>query len=253
MNGLSRTIASAALLFTAAAAAQPALAQGFDDTQKKAIETIVRDYLLANPEILVEVNTELQKRAEAKLAERRKPILKSLFAKESPYSIGKGNVTVVEFFDYNCPVCRSAFQDITKLLEADNNVRVVFVDMPIFQDSPPIILASLASAKQGKYFEYHRAMLNHKGRLTETEAMRIAKDVGLDVTKLKADMASPEIEALMRENLKIAEELGVNGTPAFFIGDSEIAGAPDDAQQLIDAVAATRKDGCNICGDEKKS
>ncbi len=252
MNGRSRIFALAALLLTSAAG-QPALAQAFDDAQKKAIETIVRDYLIANPEILVEVNTELQKRVEAKLAEKRKPILKSLFSKETPYSAGKGDVTVVEFFDYNCPVCRSAFKDVVKLLEMDKNVRVVFIDMPIFQDSPPVIQASLASAKQGKYFEYHRAMINQKGRLNEAEALRIAKDIGLDVEKLKADMASPEIEAAMRENLKIAEDLGVNGTPAFFVGDTDIAGAPDDAQQLIDAVATTRKDGCSVCDVEKKS
>ncbi|MBC8051255.1 MAG: DsbA family protein [Chitinophagales bacterium] len=253
MTGNTRIfLASAAILFTSVAA-QPVLAQAFDDTQKKAIETIVREYLLANPEILVDVSAELQKRNEAKLAERRKPILKSLFAKETPYSVGKGDVTIVEFFDYNCPVCRSAFEDIAKLMETDKNVRVVFVDMPIFQDSPPIIQASLASAKQGKYFEYHRAMLAHKGRLTEVEALRIAKEVGLDVDRLKTDMNSPEIQAAMRENLKIAEDLGVNGTPAFFIGDDDIAGAPEDAQQLIDMVNATRKNGCGVCGDEKKS
>lgn len=243
-------LASSAMIF--AFGLQPLAAQGFDEPQTKAIEKIVREYLLANPEILVDVNRELQKKVAAELAERRKPVLKALFAKETPYTVGKGDVTVVEFFDYNCPVCRTAFNDIAKLMEADKSVRVTFVDMPIFQDSPPIIKASLASAKQGKYFEYHRAMINHKGRIAEADAMRIAAEIGLDVAQLKKDMESPEIDAAMRENARIADELGVNGTPAFFIGDTEIGGAPDDAQQLIDAVAATRKNGCSVCGDEKK-
>jgi len=223
--------------------------QVFDDPQTRAIEKIVRDYLIANPEILLEVNDELQKRAEAKLAARRVPVLRSLYTKETPYSVGSGDVTVVEFLDYNCPYCRTAFQEIQKLLETDKSLRVVFVDFPIFQDSPPITRAALASAKQGKYFEFHQALFGLKKRVTEADALRVAAEIGLDVDKLKADMATPEIEQAMLENMKIAEELGVNGTPAFFVGGTEML----STDSVAEAIAEVRKNGCSVCKDDRKS
>ncbi|MDX2263714.1 MAG: DsbA family protein [Hyphomicrobiales bacterium] len=258
-----QAVARIALAAFCLSAAPAALAQGqtgaaaqptgvADPALKAQVEQIVRDYLINNPELLLEVNDALQKKLQAKLAERRQPVLRELYARDTPYAVGQGDVTVVEFFDYNCPVCRTAFQDLTKLMEADKSVRVIFIDMPIFQDSPPISALSLASAKQQRYFDYHRALLNHKGRVTEADALRIAKEIGLDADKLKKDAASDEIQNVMRENLKLADTLGVNGTPAFFVGDTDIAGAPDDAQQLIDAVANVRENGCAACGGGKK-
>ncbi len=249
MSKVTRILALSAMLLTAGeAVAQAPAAEStptFNDTQKTAIHKIIHDYLIANPEVLMEVNDELQKKLQAKIAERRKPLLKQLYASKPATSVGSGDVTVVEFFDYNCSVCRHAFKDIQKLQAADKNVRIVFLEMPIFEDSAPLVKASIASAKQGKYFEYHQAMIMQKGRLTEADALRVAKEVGLDVEQLKKDMNAPETEKTMQDNLRMAEALGVNGTPAFFVGDINIPGAPE-GQQLIESVAATRKN-CTVC------
>jgi protein-disulfide isomerase len=251
MMKITRALALFAVFLIAgtAAAETPAGNQApvFSDAQKDAIHQIIRDYLVANPEVLLEVNDELQKKVQLKMAERRKPFLKQLYSSAPANAIGTGKVTVVEFFDYNCSVCRHAFNDIQKLRDSDKDVRILLIEMPIFEDSAPVVKASLAVAKlqPAKYFDFHRMMINHKGRLTEADALRLAKDLGIDVDQLKKEMASPEIEKKMEENLRLAEALGVNGTPAFFVGDINIPGAPE-GQQLFESVAAARK-SCTVC------
>lgn len=250
MHKAIRTLAVTAACALALFSTPFARAESFNEAQTKAIEDIVRSYLLKHPELLLEVNEALQKQMQAKVAEQRKPILKSLYNSETPYSTGKGDVTVVEFFDYNCGYCRKAFSDLAQLIKTDKAVRVVFVDLAFFSELP-VVKASLASAKQGKYFEFHSALMNQKGKIVEADALRVAKEIGLDMEQLKKDMSSPEIERQIAANAQLAHSMGVDATPAFFAGDHEIAGAPQ-GDELLKAVEDTRKQGCSLCGDDKK-
>lgn len=221
----------------------------FDQKQTEAIEGIVRDYLLKNPEVLREAITELNKRQEAQAAEARKAALAELYKQETPFATGKGKLTVVEFFDYNCGYCRQAFDQILKLTEAEKDVRVVFVEFPILsEESREAAEAGIAAAKQNKYFEFHRALMAKPGPATGEKALKVAAELGLNIEQLKKDMASKETAELIEKNLTLGTSIGVQGTPAFFVGDEAIPGAPENlAQVLAAAVQQVRTKGCSVC------
>ncbi len=214
---------------TAAAPVEPT----FSDSQQAEIGQIVRDYLVQNPDVIVEVLQILQNRQQAAQQQQQQP------ARVDPavvYNEGQdpiignpeGSVTVVEFFDYHCPFCKRISTSIAKLVEGDSDVRVVFKEFPVFgDDSVFAARASLASMKQGLYHEYHLAMMKNRGRLTERTVMKLAKKVGLDVDQLEEDMDSPEVEATIQENYRLAQRLGIRGTPSFIIGDEIVPGALD--------------------------
>ncbi len=223
----------------------------FDAAQEEAIEQIVRSYLLENPEILEEVIAELQKKREAEVAVARQDFLRDLYSEDSKYKrfgMGEGDVVVVEFMDYNCPFCRTAYSVLSELApEADIEVR--FIEFPVL--GPGSTLASqaaLAAEKQGKYMEFHDALMGLTQRIeSEDVIFQTAEEIGLDVEQLKEDMQAPEIGEMIDENLQLADTLGVQGTPAFFIGDSAIPGAPENLRdELIEAIAEARE-GCTVC------
>jgi protein-disulfide isomerase len=221
----------------------------FDQKQTQAIEGIVRGYLLKNPEVLREAMGELQKRQEAEAAAKRKDALASFYKETSPFASGNGKLTVVEFFDYNCGYCRHAFSEVTKLIDAEKDVRLVFVEFPILSDeSRKASEAAIGASKQDKYWEFHRALMAHKGPVTEEAAMKVAAEVGLNMEQLKKDMASPETEALIEKNLTLGNSMGVQGTPAFFVGDEAIPGAPEDLKKVLQtALQQVRTKGCSVC------
>jgi protein-disulfide isomerase len=221
----------------------------FDQKQTEAIEGIVRGYLLKNPEVLREAMAELQKRQEAEAAVKRKEVLGAFYKEKSPFASGDGKLTVVEFFDYNCGYCRHAFNEVVKLSDAEKDVRMVFVEFPILSDeSRKASQAAIASAKQNKYWEFHRALMNNKGPVTEEAALKVAKDIGLNMDQLKKDMESPETEAIIEKNLALGTAMGVQGTPAFFVGDEAIPGAPEDLKKVLStALQQVRTKGCSVC------
>jgi protein-disulfide isomerase len=221
----------------------------FDEKQTQAIEGIVRGYLLKNPEVLREAMAELQKRQEAEASAKRKEALASFYKDSSPFVSGNGKLTVVEFFDYNCGYCRHAFNEVVKLIDAEKDVRLVFVEFPILSDeSRKASEAAIAAAKQNKYWEFHRALMAHKGPINEAAAMKVAADIGLNVEQLKKDMASSETEALIEKNLTLGNSMGVQGTPAFFVGDEAIPGAPEDLKKVLQtALQQVRTKGCSVC------
>jgi len=240
----------------------------FTEGQTRSIEKIVKDYLVSHPEILLEVQDAFEKKAEAKRGEAtrsRMPefykSLSGLKADLAPLTVGDGDVTVVEFFDYNCGYCRHALPDVTKLLDSDKKVKVVFLEYPILsQGSNEASKVAIAAAKQGKYFEFHKAMFA-AGRANKESALKVAEQLGLNLDKVKADSASPETEALITKIGEIGKRLFVDGTPTFIVGDKVNPGAADfDAlKQIVDDA---RKDGCKSCNeaadapgakDEKKS
>ena len=221
----------------------------FTAVQKDSIRKIIREYLLQEPEVLREAIAELNKRQELAAEVERKKALATLYKEKSPYSTGNGKITLVEFFDYNCPYCRHALDNILHFTKEEKDVRVVFVEFPILsEDSRTASEAAIAAAKQNKYFEFHQALMQHQGPVKEDVVYKVAADVGLDVEKLKADMASPEVKETIEKNLQLGTAMGVQGTPAFFIGDEAIPGAPQELKSMLKtAVTSIREKGCSIC------
>jgi protein-disulfide isomerase len=215
-------------------------------------ELIIRDYLTNKPEILVEMTNELDKRQVAEQSvQQQKAISQNADALfRSPVSPVAGNpngdVSVVEFFDYNCPYCRRSLPDVLKLINEDGKVRLVLKELPILSDeSVAAAKLALAANKQGKYFEMHQKLFSEPGRANKDRALRIAKELGLDVDQLQKDAEDPDIEKALDEAKDLAQKLDLEGTPMFLIGDQVIAGAPDDLfNQLKAEVVEVRQKGC---------
>nr|WP_010394293.1 DsbA family protein [Paracoccus sp. TRP] len=132
----------------------------------------------------------------------------------------QGDITLTEFFDYNCPFCRKMVDPMHRLITSDKNLRVVFREWPVFgEDSEFAARASLASLQQGKYWQMHTALFRTKGRVTEVATMRAAREVGLDIARLERDMAAEQIERHISMSHMLAEHMGLVGTPTFVAGD----------------------------------
>jgi protein-disulfide isomerase len=152
-----------------------------------------------------------------------------------------GDVTVVEFFDYNCPYCRRAMDEVQGLMDADANVRLVYREWPILGEGSVFAAkAALAARKQGKYEEFHWAMMSMNGRAEEASVLRVAAEVGLDIDQLRLDMEAPEIDEHLTTSMSLAQSLGFNGTPSFVIGDELVPGFVEQPQ-LEEIVDSTRK------------
>jgi protein-disulfide isomerase len=161
----------------------------------------------------------------------------------------KGDITVVEFFDYNCGYCKRGMPEVQKLIQADPRVRIVFKELPILsKGSEETARVALAARMQGKYWEFHQAMLASKGVANEATAMKTAEGMGLDMEKLKADYKSDAVKAELEQSKALAKKMGINGTPHFLVGDKSIPGAPEDLHdQLRSLVVDFRKAGCSYC------
>ncbi len=228
----------------------------FNAGQKKEIESIIKDYLLNNPEIMLEVQTALENKLEKASAEKTAAAIKGNAAEiyRPPFSpvVGnaKGDVTVVEFFDYNCGFCKKALADVAKFIEQEKQVKLVLKELPILaKGSEEAAKVALAAKLQGKYWEFHRAMLGSSGQANEAAALRVAEKIGLDMTKLRKDMASPEVAKEIADTRALADKLQVRGTPFFMVADRIIPGAPGDLlEQMTKLVSEVRKEGgCKVC------
>ena len=217
-----------------------------------AVNRVVHDYLTKHPEILVDMTTELDRRQQAETSAKQQKVIgenaELIFRSPLSYAAGNssGDVTVVEFFDYNCGYCRRALPQLVKLIDADDKVRVVFKEFPIFgEESEWAAKAALAAGKQGKYFEMHQKMYAAPGKADKDKALRVAAEIGLDVPQLEKDMADPSTAKALAETKELAQKLGIEGTPFYMIGDRVIAGAPDDLyDQLVAKVGEVREKGC---------
>ena len=236
----------AAVLF-ALALHLPAAAQPFSPDQKKAIEEIVRAYLLKNPEIIREAVEALQAKEQQSAEERRVEALARLkdelaFDPGSPV-LGNpsGDVTVVEFFDYRCPYCKRTAPVIDQLVKEDGRIRRVMKEFPIL--GPESLFASrvaLAARAQDKYEPMHRLLIAAKGALDQETVMKLAKEAGLDMAQLKRDLNSAAIDEALKKNRDLAGQLEITGTPAFIIGKEFVPGAAElDTFKTI--VARARK------------
>jgi protein-disulfide isomerase len=219
----------------------------FTPAQKQEIQKLVRDYLVEHPEVLNEAINALQAKEDRAKEEKQSAAVKGhkkdLFDQTDGTVIGnpKGDVTLVEFFDYNCGYCKSMFPAMMEALKEDGKVRLVLKEFPILgPSSVTASRAALASRKQGKYNEFHLAMLGHKGSLTDDAVFVIAKDTGLDVDKLKKDMDDPAVAAIINKNRQLAQDLDIEGTPALIVGDTLVPGAVPKAR-LVDLLKQARK------------
>jgi protein-disulfide isomerase len=238
-----------ALICAMVAALPPCAFAAADITpaQREAIEGIIHDYLIHNPDVLIEalrgaedkMNREADVKAAKVLSERRKEIF------DDPATpVGgnpRGDVTIVEFFDYRCPYCKQVVPALQTLLKEDGKLRFVYKEMPVLgPQSVTAAHAALAAQRQGKYEAFHAAMMATKGQMTEDTVYKVAGSVGLDVDRLKQDMAAPEIDQALKANLALADALSIRGTPGFIIGDHIVPGALD-LDTLKTMVADARK------------
>ncbi|MEQ8824996.1 MAG: DsbA family protein [Filomicrobium sp.] len=243
------------LLHTATAQAPSATAKTYSAEEKAGIEKIIREYLLANPEVLLEVQMAYESKMEKLQAEKIKTAIKSnadqLYRNPTAPAVGAKNadITVVEFFDYNCGFCKRGFNQVAELIESDKKVRVVFKELPILsKGSEEAARVALASQMQGKYWEVHGALLKHRASVDGATALKIAGKLGLDIDKLKKDMNSEPVTAELTKVRNLAQEMGINGTPHFLVGDRTIPGAPENLhEQLAGHIKDLRKNGCEVC------
>ena len=235
MTSIIRLLATAAAVFLAAPTL-PADAQNVSASQRKEIEAIIRDYLIKNPEILQEAYTELEKRQAAAEAAKHQTAVKehaqALFNSKRQVVLGnpRGDVTMVEFFDYNCGYCKRALADMVELLKTDPKLRVVLKEFPVLgEGSVEAARVSVAARMQDpagkKFLDFHHKLLSVRGSISRPQALAAAKEAGFDMTRLEKDMATDEPKATIEESFKLADALGLNGTPSYVIGSEVVVGA----------------------------
>jgi protein-disulfide isomerase len=231
-----RLLAPALLALALCGAPPAASAQSFSDGQRGDIEVIVRNYLLAHPEVLEEAMAELSKRQAAAEAEKHEAGVATNAEKifNSPRGVVLGNkdgdVTFVEFFDYNCGYCKRAMADMLDLMKTDPKLKVVLKEFPVLsQGSVEAAQVAVAVRMQDpggkKYLDFHQKLLGGRGPADKLRAIAAAKEAGLDIGRIEKDLASPEVKATIEENFKLAEAMGMNGTPSYVIGKQVVIGA----------------------------
>ena len=235
---------SSALALCLSTTAMSAQEMSKDEMRDFVLETI-RD----NPEIVMEAIQTLQARQEQSQADQAQAVLSANRAalEQDPTApvVGNpdGDVTVVEFFDYNCGYCRRTYSDVQNLLGSDSNLRLVLREWPILgEESVYAARAALASRAQGKYEEFHNALMQNNGRANEASVLRIAKELGMDTDQLVRDMDAPEVAAHIQTSMQLTQALNLNGTPAFIFGDQLVPGAIE-FEQMQALVAEIRDAG----------
>lgn len=218
----------------AVVASGPAKASDAGAVQRQQVEAIIHDYLLQHPDVLIAAlrvaEDRLHHQDDAKASKAVAQYHREVFD-DAATPVGgnpRGDVSVVEFFDYRCPYCKQVEPSLESMLKQDSRLRLVYKEFPIL--GPVSVTASraaLAARRQGKYDAFHAAMMQARGNITDDTVYQVAGSVGLDVDKLKRDMASPDIAQELQANLKLADALGIHGTPAFIIGDKVVPGALD--------------------------
>ena len=217
-----------------------------DDISEERIKELVLETILENPGIIFEAARLFEEQQQANQAQAAAQVLEAekdtLENDPNAPVLGnpEGDVTLVEFFDYNCPYCRRVKPELEALLAVDPNVKVVYREWPILGEGSVFAArAALASRNQGKYEEFHWAMMELNERAEEASVLRIAADIGLDVAQLRRDMKAPEIEEHIQTSMRLSRALGFNGTPSFVIGDS-LAPGLIQADQMIQLVEQAR-------------
>lgn len=218
------------------------------DLTEERVRELVLETIRENPEIVLEAVAILEQRQAEDQAQAQADVLSSQrqLLERDPNAPVLGNpdgdVTVVEFFDYNCPYCRRVKPEVKAMIEADPNIRLVYREWPILGDGSVFAAkAALAAREQGKYEEFHWAMMGLKGRANEASVLRIAAEIGLEIEKLRKDMDAPEVQEHIDTSMRLTRSLGFNGTPSFVIGDNLVAGFVKRAE--LEKRVAEARDG----------
>ena len=244
-----------AVALTLLAAAVPAIdlarAQLFSPDQRGEIEKIIREYLLRQPELLQEVIAEMERRQQAAEADKHRAAIKdysaAIFDSKRQVVIGdpKGDITLVEFFDYNCGFCRRALADKIELMKADPKLRIVLKEFPVLGEgstqAAQIAVAVRMQDKTGgrKYFEFHQKMFGSRGQIDKARALAVVREIGLDAARAEKEMGSEEVQQTLAESFRLAEALGINGTPSYVVGNQVVVGAVG-VEKLREAINTTR-------------
>jgi protein-disulfide isomerase len=251
MTVKARMAFAAAAVSLAFAGAAPVLADSFSTDQRAEIGTIIKDYLLSHPEVMQDLMAELEKRQQSAEAEKHRAAVvenkTALFSSPHQVVLGnpQGNVTMVEFFDYNCGYCKRAMSDMLDLIKADGNLKFVLKEFPVLGEgsveAARVAVAARMQDNSGKkYVEFHQKLLGSRGAADKMRALAVAKEVGFDMPRLERDMGSDEVKKTIEENMKLAEALGVSGTPSYVVGDEVVVGAVG-LDALREKIGAERK------------
>ncbi len=228
----------AAIVFALALGVAPRAvsADEFSTGQRGQIEQIVKSYLLSHPEVLEEVSAELSKRQAAAEAEKHQSAIaenaNAIFGSPRGVTLGNkdGDVSFVEFFDYNCGYCKRAMSDMLDIMKSDGKLKVVLKEFPVLgpgsvEAAQVAVAVRMQDPSGKKYLDFHQKLLGGKGQADKARAMAAAKEAGLDMARIEKDFASPEVRATLDENFKLAEAMGMNGTPSYVIGKQVVVGA----------------------------
>jgi protein-disulfide isomerase len=226
-----------------------------DAAQKAEFEALIRSYILENPEILLEAQKALEAKRELQAKVRTEKVLKEqhdiIFASKNQFEIGnpKGDITVVEFFDYNCAFCKRAMDDMNTLLENDKKLKFILKELPILSEASATahqISIAVGRLAPEKYGEFHRKLLGGNGLKDGTRAIKLAETMGMDIEKILKISKQADVMDAFREVSTLARDLGINGTPSYVIGDEVIFGALG-ADVLRKKIENVRKCGSTTC------
>lgn len=225
-NLLAAGALASSLVSPAVMAADATTTSPMSDVEKKEIQKVVHDYLVSNPEVLLEASQALQQKQQQNMQQQAQSAIHEnadqIFqGKLTTTGNPKGNVTIVEFFDYQCIHCKKMSPTLGNLVKKDSDLRVIYKEFPIFGKSSEVASrVALAAGMQGKYQAMHEAIFKIDKRLDDKIVMDTAKSLGLDMAKLKTDMDSKEVTAILESNRQLAEKLHLMGTPAFIIAST---------------------------------
>src|SRR6516165_7035104 len=250
-SSLRKAMLAAAVMLLALPAVALAQAQKFSSEQRSEIEGIIKDYLLAHTEVLQDVMAELEKRQQAAEDEKHRSAVEenrtALFSSPHQVVLGnpQGNLTIVEFFDCNCGFCRRALADMLDLLKTDPNLKFVLKEFPVLGEGSVeaarvAVAVRMQDATGKKYLDFHQKLLGGRGLADKARALAVAREVGLDMSRLERDMGSDEVKQTIEENMKLAEALGVSGTPSYVVGEEVVIGAVG-LDALREKIGAERK------------
>ncbi len=220
----------------APAPASTPVAQSFTADQRHEIEGIIKDYLVQHPQVLQDAMDALDKQQKQADADKARVTIKdniaTIFNSSHQVVLGnpQGNVTMVEFFDYNCAFCKRALPDMMSLLQSDPNLKFVLKEFPVLgpgsvEAAHVAVAARMQDPTGKKYIEFHQKLLSGRGEADKARALAVAKEVGFDMARLEKDMDSDEVKQTIDENMKLADALGVSGTPSYVVGNEVVVGA----------------------------
>lgn len=234
----------------------PAQAQ-MSPAQRGEIESIVREYLIKNPEVLRDAFMELERRSKEEEEIQRRAAIEQLrgqiFNSRHQAVVGnpQGKITLVEFYDYNCGFCKRGLEDVARLIKENPDLRVVLKEFPVLSQGS-MEAAQVASAVRlqvspDRFWNFHHKLMSSRGAIGRAQALAVAKEVGVDMARLTRDMDGPEVKAALAETMQLGESLGINGTPSYVVGQDVVVGAVG-FESLQTRIANVRKCGKSTCG-----